>query len=78
MFELLYYLVAAEIGETQIQEGVYCCQVGPCYETVAEMKLAQAAGTDALGMSTVYEGKYSPFLKIPILSSIFTEEFPKS
>lgn len=47
--------VAAEIGETKIQEGVYCCQVGPCYETVAEMKLAQAAGCDALGMSTVYE-----------------------
>jgi len=47
--------VAAEIGETKIQEGVYSCQVGPCYETVAEMKLALAAGCDALGMSTVYE-----------------------
>lgn len=47
--------VAAEIGEKQIQEGVYQCQVGPCYETVAEQKLAQAAGVDALGMSTVYE-----------------------
>ena len=50
-------LVAAEIGEEKIQEGVYQCQVGPCYETVAEQKLALAGGVDALGMSTVYEGK---------------------
>ena len=50
--------MAAEIGEEKIQEGVYQCQVGPCYETVAEQKLAQAAGVDALGMSTVYEGNF--------------------
>ena len=49
------FSVAKEIGESKIQEGVVSCQVGPAYETVAEMKLFQAAGVDALGMSTVYE-----------------------
>ena len=42
------------MGE-EIKNGVYMCQFGPCYETVAEMRLALAAGVDALGMSTAYE-----------------------
>ena len=42
----------------RVQNGVYLCQFGPCYETVAEMKLAMAAGCDVLGMSTAYEGTY--------------------
>lgn len=44
-----------EIGEDRIQEGVYQCITGPSYETVAEMRMAQSYGVDALGMSTVYE-----------------------
>merc|ERR1711935_40724 len=46
--------VAKEMGE-EVKNGVYMCQFGPCYETVAEMRLALAAGVDALGMSTAYE-----------------------
>ena len=45
----------SEINEDRIQEGVYQCITGPSYETVAEMKMAQSYGVDALGMSTVYE-----------------------
>jgi hypothetical protein len=45
----------SEINENRIQEGVYQCITGPSYETVAEMKMAQSYGVDALGMSTVYE-----------------------
>ena len=50
-------VVAADLGESKIQEGVLWSQVGPCYETVAEMKFILVAGGDALGMSTVYEGE---------------------
>jgi len=46
--------VASEMGQ-EVRNGVYMCQFGPCYETVAEMRLALSAGCDALGMSTAYE-----------------------
>jgi len=53
----MHIVVAADLGESKIQEGVLWSQVGPCYETVAELKFILVAGGDALGMSTVYEGK---------------------
>lgn len=53
---LNYCLVAEELNE-KVQHGVYQCQNGPCYETIAEMRMAKSYGADALGMSTTYEGK---------------------
>ena len=50
-------LVAEELNE-KVQHGVYQRQNGPCYETIAEMRMAKSYGADALGMSTTYEGKY--------------------
>ena len=38
-----------------IREGVYCMFGGPCYETVAEIKLIRLIGGDAVGMSTIHE-----------------------
>lgn len=47
--------VAKEIELKGLQEGVYVSVGGPCFETVAEIKMLRMMGADAVGMSTVHE-----------------------
>lgn len=48
-------LEAASAGGFQLVRGVYAGNLGPAYETPAEVRMAQRMGADAVGMSTVLE-----------------------
>ncbi len=46
--------VASELG-VELCEGTYAGNLGPQYETPAEVRMARTLGADAVGMSTVLE-----------------------
>jgi purine-nucleoside phosphorylase len=45
---------ASDVG-VSLREGIYQANLGPTYETPAEIRMAKAIGADAVGMSTVPE-----------------------
>lgn len=46
---------AASARGLSLAEGVYCCMLGPSYETPAEIRMLSTLGVDVVGMSTVPE-----------------------
>ncbi len=50
-----------------IREGVYCAVSGPNYETLAELKLMNRLGIDAVGMSTVPEVIVAAYFEMKVL-----------
>ncbi len=50
-----------------VREGVYCAVSGPNYETLAELKLMNRLGIDAVGMSTVPEVIVAAYYKMKVL-----------
>lgn len=53
-----------EVAEQQgcgsfLQEGVYCMLAGPTYETIAESKVLQTLGADAVGEFVHLHGFYT-------------------
>jgi len=68
--------VAQETGiDRYMREGVYVMLGGPSYETVAELKLLNLLGVDAVGMSTVPEVIVARHCGLTVLSfSLITNQ----
>ncbi len=61
------FLKATSREKMVIHEGVYMANLGPQFETPAEIQLARLSGADALGMSTVLETITAHALKAKVL-----------
>jgi purine-nucleoside phosphorylase len=57
---------AARTEGISLLEGVYLANLGPCYETPAEVRMARALGADAVGMSTVPEVIALRHMRVPV------------
>jgi purine-nucleoside phosphorylase len=59
--------VAAEQGIPRVRAGTYWGNLGPAYETPAEVQMVRTLGGDAVGMSTVPEVVVARHLQMEVL-----------
>lgn len=57
---------AADVG-IEYKEGVYAWQLGPSYETPAEIRMLASIGADVVGMSTVPEAIALAHMGVPVV-----------
>lgn len=57
---------AARAERISLHEGVYLANLGPAYETPAEVRMARTLGADAVGMSTVPEVIALRHMRVPV------------
>lgn len=57
---------AAKTAGCSTHRGVYMQFTGPCYETPAEIRMAQTLGADMVGMSTVIEAIAAHHMGVPV------------
>jgi len=57
---------AADVG-IEYKEGVYAWQLGPSYETPAEIRMLASLGADVVGMSTVPEAIALAHMGVPVV-----------
>ncbi|NND04047.1 MAG: purine-nucleoside phosphorylase [Acidimicrobiia bacterium] len=57
---------AADVG-IEYKEGVYAWQLGPSYETPAEIQMLGSLGADVVGMSTVPEAIALAHMGVPVV-----------
>ena len=64
---LEYAQKCAQKLDINIEKGVYAANIGPSYETPAEVKMLRTLGADAVGMSTVPEAIVANYCGIKVL-----------
>jgi purine-nucleoside phosphorylase len=59
---------ASVTAGVELAQGVYAALTGPSYETPADIRALQAAGADAVGMSTAHEAETAAALGLPVVA----------
>lgn len=52
----------------ELKKGIFLANIGPSYETPAEIRTCRSLGADTVGMSTVFENIASKYLQMRVLT----------